>query len=595
VKARSGPRPSRVTGFRRRLLVAMMLVISASTALALYFAQRNLEANVEQDLQRQFQSELAVLHNVQEIRQAAMVERCRALVRKPRIHAALEDNALDLLYPSAEDELHDVMDGEDELPAEQAAHALHARFYRFLDRQGAVISPPGTGKTGVLRPEEEAQLALKGLPDRQQLGYLPGQAGDAVSELSEIVTMPIISSENGEVIAALVLGFKPAQPVGPGPGLRSGVWVNGRLYLSAFDPATQAALSSEVWRAAGSGPGSAESSFRLPVGGVPQLLFYKRLNPGSLFPPAYEVCVYPLAGLQERQRQLRWQVMGMGGLLLLGGLGASHFISARLSRPVEKLAVDSEEDRTLRARAEAALELTSAELQRSARFSADASHQLKTPVTVLRAGLEELLARETLTPGECDQLSALIHQTYRLSSVIEDLLLLSRMDAGRLQLVYSPVNLSQLIEASLDDLGAVPDELNLAVETDFPADLHLAGEKRFTSLILQNLLENARKYNRPGGRIRIAARAENGRVYLTIGNTGKPIPPSAQTHIFERFHRGAMGENVPGYGLGLNLARELARLHEGDLRLVRSDEQWTEFEASFRFTRAPEAPAGSAA
>ena len=114
-------------------------------------------------------------------------------------------------------------------------------------------------------------------------------------------------------------------------------------------------------------------------------------------------------------------------------------------------------------------------------------------------------------------------------------------------------------------------------------------------MILQNLLENARKYNRPGGRIRIAARAENGRVYLAIGTTGRPIPPSAQTHIFERFHRGVMGENVPGYGLGLNLARELARLHEGDLRLVRSDEQWTEFEASFRFTRAPEAPAGSVA
>ena len=106
--SRPGPSPSRVAGFRRRLLVAMMLVISGCTALALYFAQRNLEANVEHDLQRQFQAELTALHNIQETRQAAMLERCRALVRRPRIHAALEDNALDLLYPSAEDELHAV-------------------------------------------------------------------------------------------------------------------------------------------------------------------------------------------------------------------------------------------------------------------------------------------------------------------------------------------------------------------------------------------------------------------------------------------------------------------------------------------------------
>ena len=69
---------------------------------------------------------------------------------------------------------------------------------------------------------------------------------------------------------------------------------------------------------------------------------------------------------------------------------------------------------------------------------------------------------------------------------------------------------------------------------------------------------------------------------LVIGNTGRPISTEGQAHIFERFHRGAMGEDVPGYGLGLNLARELARLHQGDLRLVRSDEAWTEFEVRFR-------------
>jgi signal transduction histidine kinase len=287
---------------------------------------------------------------------------------------------------------------------------------------------------------------------------------------------------------------------------------------------------------------------------------------------------------------VRWQVLGAGALLLLLGLAGSHVVSARLSAPVERLAQDSEVDRARRAQAEAALEMTSAELQRSARFSADASHQLKTPVTVLRAGLEELLAQENLTPAECAEVSALIHQTYRLSSLIDDLLLLSRMDAGRLKLEFTPVDLAALIDASLDDLGAMPDDLGLAVATEFPPHLWIVGERRYTAIILQNLLENARKYNRRGGRIRLVARPDDGWVRLTLGNTGRTITAAAQAHIFERFHRAAIGENVPGYGLGLNLARELARLHQGELRLVRSDADWTEFEVSFRLAAPVERP-----
>jgi signal transduction histidine kinase len=311
-------------------------------------------------------------------------------------------------------------------------------------------------------------------------------------------------------------------------------------------------------------------------------VFYKRLNPGSLFPPAYEVCIYPLTELSARRANLRWQIGGVGLLLLLGGLVASNFVSIQLSRPVEKLEHDSVENLEQRKRVEAVLDLTSEELQRSIRFSADASHQLKTPVTVLRAGLEELLVDEQLKPGVREELSSLVYQTVQLTSIIEDLLLLSRMDAGHLQIEFGPVNLSQLIEGWLDDLGALPDVFKLSVETDFPAALLVEGEKRYTSLIVQNLLENARKYNQLNGRIRITARKNNvGHVLLRIANTGRPIPREAQQHIFERFHRGVVGENVPGHGLGLNLARELAHLHHGELLLVGSDEAWTEFEVTF--------------
>ena len=70
-----------------------------------------------------------------------------------------------------------------------------------------------------------------------------------------------------------------------------------------------------------------------------------------------------------------------------------------------------------------------------------------------------------------------------------------------------------------------------------------------------------------------------------VANTARPIAAAAQEHIFERFHRGSVGENVAGYGLGLNLARELARLHGGELSLTRSDDEWTEFCVRFQLAQ----------
>lgn len=564
-------------------MVAIMLVVTAVTGIALYFAQRNLAENVASEMQRAFQGELDALHRTQEIRFAALAERCRALVKKPRIHAALEDDALDLLYLSAQDELRDVMTpGEGQSP-EQAMYALHAEFYRFIDQKGALIPPPPSSAVGALQPDEEAQLLLTEMPQTQQLGYLVKRnAADRPEEIFEVIAMPIFSTETGEPIAAIMLGFKmvPLTKAPRGMGIKRGILIADRLHLSGLTESEQSRLGQQVGRVAASMDSDQEASGQ-EIEGLADRFFVKLLNPESRFPPAYEIYIYPVAELMARQQTLRWQVAGAGALLLLGGLSASHLIARRLSGPVEKLAEDSADNLAQRQRAEAALELTTGELQRAARFSADASHQLKTPVTVLRAGLEELLAQENLTPEECHDISALIHQTYRLSNVIEDLLLLSRMDAGRLQIEFGVVNLSQLIEAALDDLGALPEGMNLSVETEFAGDLEVAGEKRYVSVILQNLLENARKYNRADGRIRIHAQSEAGSVLLRVANTGTPIPKSAQEHIFERFHRGAMEENVPGYGLGLNLCRELARLHRGDVRLVRSDDTWTEFEVRF--------------
>jgi signal transduction histidine kinase len=514
------------------------------------------------------------------LRHAALAERCNVLAAKPRIHAAMEDNAIDLLYPSAKDELRDLMEG-DEPPPEQATQSLHAKFYRFLDSTGAVIKPLNPYDVGQLDAKTEAQLALSRLPDSQQIGYIRKDTETGGETIDEVVAVPILSSYTGDVISALVIGFKPLEldEKNAGMGMRSGVWVNGQLHLPSLPKTAQASLNEKITDAVGQLPNREQDSFRVNVNGALQLVFYKRLNPDSLFPPAYEICVYPLAYSMAELHRLRWQIGGAGTLLLLCGFVASHIVALRFSAPVKKLALDSEENRAQRKRAEAALASTTQELERSTRYSADASHQLKSPVTVLRVGLETLLTREGFKPEVYEELSALLHQTHRLTGVIDDLLLLSRMDAGHLQIASTPVNLSQLIDEWLDDLTALPDSPDVKIEKEFTDGLLVAGEKRYTSLIVQNLLENARKYNRPGGLIRVSAHSNGRNVVLSIGNTGRTIP--LNENIFERFHHRSTPSAVSGHGIGLNLARELSRLHGGDLCLVRSENDWTEFEVRF--------------
>ena len=577
----SSPNKRGVAGFRTKLLAAMMLVVSGLTALGLYFAQRNVVANTGRDLQQKFQTELSWLHKVQELRHAALAERCRALASKPRIHAALEDNALDLLYPTAKDELRDLMEGEEPAPV-AAANPLHARFYRFLDSSGAVLPPPNPKDVGELSSAAERQLALNKVSEAQQIGYVRENVDPANEVVDEVVAVPIFSTETGDVISALVVGFKPfeLEPKPESAGMKSGIWVDGQLHLPSLQKSAQDAVARQIRNVVTKGD-RAQNNFIVRIDGTPHLLFYKRLNPNSLFPAAYETCLYPLAGRIAQLHRLRWQIGGAGMLLFLGGLVASNFVAVRFSKPVEQLAMDSEKNRVQRKRAEAALASTSEKLKRSTRYSADASHQLKSPVTILRIGLETLLAREDFKPEVYEELSSLIDQTRRLAGVIDDLLLLSRMEAGHLEIASDSVNLSQLIDEWLDDLSAVPDSIDVKIEKDFPMDLNVAGEKRYTSLIVQNLLENARKYNHPGGRIRVRARKNADYVLLIIGNTGRPIPPDAQPHIFERFRRDGTVSGISGHGLGLNLARELARLHGGNIRLACSENDWTEFEVSF--------------
>lgn len=220
-----------------------------------------------------------------------------------------------------------------------------------------------------------------------------------------------------------------------------------------------------------------------------------------------------------------------------------------------------------------------ASYESATRFSADASHQLKTPVAVLRAGLDHLSRETGLSGPQAAEIAVLRQQTRRLTALIDDLLLLAQADAGRLVLEAEDIDLVPLIAAAEDDLQALVAERGIPVEHELPVTLTAKADRRRVMLVLQNLIENAAKYTPDGGAVRIRAWRDGAWARVAVANSGEAIAVEAREEIFERFRRGpAVGENVRGHGLGLNIARELVRAHGGELQLAPDEDGWIEFE-----------------
>lgn len=224
--------------------------------------------------------------------------------------------------------------------------------------------------------------------------------------------------------------------------------------------------------------------------------------------------------------------------------------------------------------------------EQSVRFSAEASHHLKTPISVLRVGIEEILTDPDTPAKQQARADALLHQIHQLTSIAENLLLLARADAGRLELHREPFDLSEVLRGMCEDASAMAEAEGLEVKADLPNELAILADRRAISLIVQNLLENAIKYNEREGCICINAHAVDGLAEVTVRNNGEPIPPERAPHIFERFYRARTDARIPGQGLGLTVACELSKAHGGQLELVRSDREWTEFRLSLPRQRA---------
>ena len=215
------------------------------------------------------------------------------------------------------------------------------------------------------------------------------------------------------------------------------------------------------------------------------------------------------------------------------------------------------------------------------RFSADASHELKTPLALLQLELEQAL--RDAAPGSPAQqtYSSLLEEIQRLKAILEKLLLLSLADSGRMSLQRTPVDLGRILADILEDGAALAPHLQFTSSLD--AKVTVSADAVLIEQALQNLVGNAIKYNRANGAVHVTLALRGDQAVVSVANTGPGIAQEDQARVFERFFRGDRARTrdaAAGVGLGLSLSREILRAHGGDLALTASAADRTEFTAT---------------
>ena len=202
-------------------------------------------------------------------------------------------------------------------------------------------------------------------------------------------------------------------------------------------------------------------------------------------------------------------------------------------------------------------------------FVANVSHEFKTPLTAIQGFAETLLGGALEDPRSNRRFLEIIREhAVRLARLTDDLLKLARIEAGKLDVQFSPVSVAELVERCAETTVLKASRKQIVLEIDVPAELPaVRGDAMLLREVLQNLLDNAIQYTPEGGRIRVTATAGEREVILTVVDTGIGIPLADQERIFERFYRvdAARSREAGGTGLGLSIAKHIVETHGGRL------------------------------
>lgn len=270
--------------------------------------------------------------------------------------------------------------------------------------------------------------------------------------------------------------------------------------------------------------------------------------------------------------------------LLLIGAGA-WFLSGRALRPIARLTasiqgvtakgldqrvaatgLDREFENLIQVFNEM-LERLQRSFTQASRFSADAAHELKTPLAILQGQVERAIGAAADGSPLQGSLTGILDEVQRLGTITRKLLLLAQVDAGHLRLHTTPLDLSALLQELSDDARMLAPSLKIT--TEITSGLMLRADRDLILQVLHNLLTNAIKYNIPNGWIRIIGRAGKGKIEIDVENISSDKLPPDRNKLFERFYRANAAHNrdVDGVGLGLSVSREIARAHGGDLEI----------------------------
>lgn len=242
------------------------------------------------------------------------------------------------------------------------------------------------------------------------------------------------------------------------------------------------------------------------------------------------------------------------------------------------------------------LDRLSESFERQRRFMADASHELRTPVAILRGESEVVLSqRERSLEEYRESLGVLHHEAERLTHIVEDLFTLTRADAGQYPLQPCDFYLEELVGECVHSTRTLALAKKISLAFDGASESPMQGDESLLRRMILNLLDNAIKYTPEGGRVTVACRRHGHLYELSITDTGAGIPGDLQPRIFERFFRADKARSHResdggGAGLGLAISRWIAEAHQGRLELTRSDLTGSTFTA---YLPAPENTASS--
>jgi len=210
-------------------------------------------------------------------------------------------------------------------------------------------------------------------------------------------------------------------------------------------------------------------------------------------------------------------------------------------------------------------------------FTLHASHELKTPLTILCGETETALRDESLSPTEHERAVSQLDELRRLTHIVDSLTLLAKADAGQIVLASEPVRWDELIRDNFADALILAEPHGIHVELSARETVTVLGDRHRLRQLLLNLTDNAVKYNRPQGQILMVLRRVGDTAEFSIANTGQGIPPEILPRVFDRFFRGdaAHGSRVEGCGLGLSIAQWIVNAHHGTIVIESPDAELT--------------------